>query len=141
LIIVDASILINTSTSVNMKSASTSTTAASFAGCCAPLTAAVLSEDDAVQLAEVLKVLADPVRLRILSLAATAGEVCACDLIEPIGRSQPTISHHLATLVEAGFLTREQRGKWAWYQVVPARLDQLREALGASHAPAGRPRR
>lgn len=122
-----------------MKSAPTTSTTASFAGCCAPLTAAALSEDDAVQLAEALKVLADPVRLRILSLAATAGEVCACDLIEPIGRSQPTISHHLSTLVEAGFLTREQRGKWAWFRIVPARLDQLRQALGPS--PVGRPRR
>lgn len=134
-------ILFNASTNVNMKSDPTTSTAASFAGCCAPLTAAVLSDADAVQLAELLKVLADPVRLRILSLAATAGEVCACDLIEPIGRSQPTISHHLATLVETGFLVREQRGKWAWYRVVPARLDQLREALGTSPMPAGRSRR
>lgn len=103
----------------------------SFGGCCSPLTAEPIGEDDAVALAEALKVLADPARLRLLSLIASApeGEACACDLVEPLGRSQPTVSHHLSTLVDAGFLTREKRGRWAWYQVVPERLDQLRAAL------------
>ena len=57
------------------------------------------------------------------------GEACACDLVEPIGRSQPTVSHHLSVLVDAGLLSREQRGKWAYFRVVPGRLDQLRDAL------------
>jgi ArsR family transcriptional regulator len=102
-----------------------------FAGCCSSLTGEVLGETDAVELADALKVLADPARLRLLSLVASAesGEACACDLVEPLGRSQPTVSHHLSTLVEAGFLTREKRGRWAWYRLVPERLDQLRGAL------------
>jgi ArsR family transcriptional regulator len=101
--------------------------------CCAPLTDDVLSEDDAVELAGMFKLLADPVRLRLLSIVATAarGEICACDLTEPLGRSQPTISHHLSALTEAGLLEREKRGKWAWFRVVPDRLAVLRDALGA----------
>jgi len=107
-----------------------------FEGCCSPLTAAVLDEGDATELADALKVLADPARLRILSLvaSATVGEACACDLVEPLGRSQPTVSHHLSMLVDAGFLTREKRGKWAWYRVVPERLELLRAALAPEPA-------
>lgn len=115
-----------------MTPAPAGTTATSgFAGCCSPLTAEVLGETDAVELADALKVLADPARLRLLSLVASSesGEACACDLVEPLGRSQPTVSHHLSTLVDAGFLTREKRGRWAWYRLVPERLDQLRGAL------------
>lgn len=99
--------------------------------CCGPLTAAPLGEDDAAELAETLKVLADPARLRLLSMVANAagGEACACDLVEPLGRSQPTVSHHLSLLVESGFLTRERRGRWAWYRVVPERLESVRAAL------------
>jgi len=102
-----------------------------FEGCCSPVTASVLDEAGATELADVLKVLADPARLRILSLVASSavGEACACDLVEPLGRSQPTVSHHLSMLVDAGFLTREKRGKWAWYRVVPERLELLRAAL------------
>ena len=104
-----------------------------FEGCCQPLTAGALDEEEAVRLADALKVLADPARLRLLSLVATSptGEACACDLVEPIGRSQPTTSHHLSMLVDAGFLEREKRGKWAWYRIVPDRLDLLRTALGS----------
>jgi ArsR family transcriptional regulator len=100
-----------------------------FRGCCAPLTSTVLDESAAVELAEALKVLADPARLRLLSLVAAAegGEACACDLTEPLGRSQPTVSHHLSVLVEAGFLTREKRGRWAWFRLERERL----QALGA----------
>lgn len=100
--------------------------------CCAPLTEDVLSEDDADELAAMFKLLADPVRLRLLSIVANAaaGEVCACDLTEPLGRSQPTVSHHLSALTGAGLLHREKRGKWAWYRVVPERLAVLRAALG-----------
>ena len=104
--------------------------------CCAPLTAGVLDEHEAEELAGLLKVLADPARLRLLSLVAAApeGEACACDLVEPVGRSQPTVSHHLSLLVDAGLLTREKRGKWAWYRIVPERLAALRDALGPTAA-------
>ena len=81
-------------------------------------------------MAGAFKVLADPVRLRLLSLVAGAEELCACDLVAPPGRAQPTISHHLAVLTTACLLTREQRGRWAWYRVVPERLAVLRDALG-----------
>jgi ArsR family transcriptional regulator len=99
--------------------------------CCTPLTAAVLSEEGAEDLAQLLKVLADPARLRLVSLVAAApnGEACACDLVEPLGRSQPTVSHHLSLLVEAGILEREKRGKWAWYRLVPEQLGALRDAI------------
>ena len=99
--------------------------------CCEPLTAAVLAEAQAVELAAAFKALADPARLRLFSMVASvpAGEACACDLVEPIGRSQPTVSHHLSVLVEAGLLTREQRGKWAYFRVVPNRLAVLRDVL------------
>jgi ArsR family transcriptional regulator len=110
--------------------------------CCAPLTAGALTEDEADELAGLLKVLADPARLRLLSLvaAAEAGEACACDLVEPVGRSQPTVSHHLSLLVDAGLLTREKRGRWAWYRVVPERLAGLRDALDPATRPAGQRR-
>ena len=99
--------------------------------CCTPLTAAGLDEAEASELAELFKALADPARLRLLSLIANApgGEACACDLVAPLERSQPTVSHHLALLVDAGLLTREKRGRWAWYRLVPARLELLRTTL------------
>ena len=99
--------------------------------CCEPLLAGALSEAEAEDLAAAFKVLADPARLRLLSIVANAaaGEACGCDLVEPVGRSQPTISHHLSVLTEAGLLTREKRGRWAWYRIVPERLDVLRDAL------------
>ena len=105
--------------------------ATTITACCEPVTEAALSEDEATQLAAGFKVLADPVRLRLLSLIATApdGEVCACDLTEPVGRSQPTVSHHLSILTDAGLLEREQRGRWAWFRARPDRLEVLRDAL------------
>jgi len=80
------------------------------------------------------KALADPARLRILSMVASSpqGEICACDLVGPSGKSQPTVSHHLSLLVEVGLLTRERRGRWAWFSVVPERLDGLRAVLTSS---------
>jgi len=101
--------------------------------CCQPVRTASLQEDEAIELAAGFKVLADPVRLRLLSLVATAngGEVCACDLPAAVGRSQPTVSHHLSILADAGLLEREQRGKWAWFRMVPGRLEILRAALGS----------
>ena len=106
--------------------------------CCGPVLAAPLDEDAADGLAAAFKVVADPVRLRLLSLIAQAGEICSCDLVIPIGKSQPTISHHLSVLTDAGLLHREKRGKWAWYSVAPDRLAVLRDALGGVPATAGR---
>lgn len=99
--------------------------------CCPTLLSSPLGETEAEDLAAAFKLLGDPVRLRLLSMVATAeaGEVCACEVIGPVGRSQPTVSHHLSALTEAGFLEREQRGKWAWFKVVPERLAVLRDAL------------
>ena len=92
---------------------------------------APLNEDDAAELAALLKTLADPARLRLLSLIAASPEreACACDLVEPLGRSQPTVSHHLTQLVDAGLLEREQRGRWAWFRLVPDRFEQVCAAL------------
>ena len=85
---------------------------------CAPLAAPVLDEDEAVATAELFKALADPGRVRIVNVLATSGEpVCVCELIEPLGLSQPTVSHHLKKLVDVGLLEREQRGKWAYFSL------------------------
>ena len=93
--------------------------------CCTPLSKAPMSEDEASSVADVLKVIADPVRLRIVSIVASSGEVCACDLPALLDRSQPTISHHLSQLVNAGLLEREKRGKWAWFRLHQARLNEI----------------
>ena len=97
--------------------------------CCPSVTAAPLDEQAAADLAQVFAALADPVRLRILSLVAEAGEVCSCNLLEPLGRSQPTVSHHTKVLADAGLIVGEKRGRWVWWRIVPSRLDALREAL------------
>jgi len=97
--------------------------------CCAPLLSSPLSDDDAAELAAVLKALADPVRLKLVSVIAAAGEGCACDFPEVTGKSQPTVSHHLSQLVKAGILEREQRGKWAWFRVNAERLASVNEVL------------
>ena len=103
----------------------------SLTSCCAPLAADTLAEQDAVGLASAFAALADPVRLRLLNLIATApsGEVCACDLVDPVGKSQPTVSHHLKILVDAQLITREKRGVWAWYRARPDKLNELRTFL------------
>jgi ArsR family transcriptional regulator, arsenate/arsenite/antimonite-responsive transcriptional repressor len=98
--------------------------------CCPSLLAAPLGAEAAEELATAFSALADPVRLRLLSLVAEAGEVCSCDLQEPLGRSQPTVSHHTRILAEAGLIVGEKRGRWVWWSVVPDRLDQLRSVLG-----------
>ncbi len=100
-------------------------------GCCSVLEAP-LGDRDAEDLSGAFKALADPVRLRVLSLIASqpSGEVCACDLVAPIGKSQPTVSHHLKVLFEAGLVTKSKRGSWIWYRAVPERLEVLRSALG-----------
>ncbi len=99
--------------------------------CCEPVLVGPLATEEAEELAAAFKLVADPVRLRILSLIANApdGELCACDLPAVIDRSQPTVSHHLSLLTEAGLLTREQRGKWAWFRVNRDRVAVLRDAL------------
>ena len=99
--------------------------------CCPPLLAAPLGEDDAETLATALQALADPARLRLLSLIASCpgAEACGCDLTTPIGLSQPTVSHHLKVLHEAGLLERERRGKWVFYKVRPEPLASIRSAL------------
>ena len=99
--------------------------------CCAPLRAAPLALDQAGDLARRFSALGDPVRLRLLSLLASSPDsaVCACDLVEPVGKSQPTVSHHLKVLRDAGLVTSEKRGVNIWYAVVPAALEVLRDAL------------
>jgi ArsR family transcriptional regulator len=95
--------------------------------CCAPLMREPLGQADAEQLAVTLKALADPARLRLLSIVASSQdqEACVCDLIDPIGLSQPTVSHHLKVLTEAGFLSRSKRGTWAYYRLIPEALEQV----------------
>ena len=99
--------------------------------CCPPITDEAISVDRAGDLATDFKVLSDPVRIRLLSLIASApeGEACACDLNEPLGRSQATVSHHLSLLVKAGLITRQQRGKWAWFAIAPERARFVRWVL------------
>lgn len=101
--------------------------------CCAPLVNEPLGQTDAEQLAVTLKALADPARLRLLSIVASSQgqEACVCDLIDPIGLSQPTVSHHLKVLSGAGFLSRSKRGTWAYYRLVPQALDRVTAALAA----------
>lgn len=101
------------------------------AACCEPLTQSPLSADQAVLLSRHLKALADPARLRLVSLLAASpgGEACVCDLTEPLGLSQPTVSHHLKVLHDAGLLTREKRSTWAYYAVVPEALAAVAEVL------------
>ena len=105
--------------------------AADAGACCAPVTAGVMDVGDAQRLARMFKALGDPTRVRLLSMiAAQAGaEACVCDLTEPVGLSQPTVSHHMKQLVDAGLVTREQRGKWAYYALAPDTLAMLSGAL------------
>ena len=105
---------------------------ATLDACCPPLLAAPLSDEDADELAVAFKALADPVRLRLLSLIAAApdGTACSCDLEEPVGKSQPTVSHHLSLLADAGLITKEKVGRWVNCTVVPERLAALRDVLG-----------
>lgn len=100
-------------------------------GCCPAVLSAPLSEERAEELAVAFAVLADPARLRLLSLLASAegGEACVCDLVEPLERSQPTVSHHLKILSDAGLVTGDKRGRWVWYRIVPERLGQLSSVL------------
>lgn len=108
-------------------------------GCCGPVLQTRLGRDDAETLAGAFKAIADPARLRLLSHIARqpAAEACVCHLIQPLGLAQPTVSHHLKVLADAGLVTRERRGTWMFYRLVPERVAALRDALAL---PAEKPR-
>lgn len=99
--------------------------------CCAPIVRDAMSAEHAATVAARFKAIGDPTRLRLLSLVAAHenAEACVCDLTEPVKLSQPTVSHHLKVLVDAGLLTRSKRGTWSFYALVPGALDQLAEIL------------
>ncbi|MBL7489920.1 helix-turn-helix transcriptional regulator [Frankia sp. AgB1.9] len=105
--------------------------AGTLSSCCTPLAHAPLSAVDAEQLAGVLKAIAVPARLRLLSMiyARDGGEACVCELTEPLGLTQPTVSHHLKVLVDAGLISRDKRGVWAYYRPVPAAMAALAAML------------
>lgn len=108
----------------------TSSTIAVAGACCASVVADSLDQAAAIELSAVFAALADPVRLRLFNLVATASdEVCSCELTEPLGRSQPTVSHHTKVLSDAGLIAGEKRGRWVYWRVVPERLAVLRSAL------------
>jgi ArsR family transcriptional regulator, arsenate/arsenite/antimonite-responsive transcriptional repressor len=98
--------------------------------CCAPLTDSLMSQAEAAHLASLFGALSDPVRLRLLSLVASEGEICSCNLEGPLGKSQPTISHHTKILAGAGLIVGEKRGKWTWWRAVPEQLVAVQRALG-----------
>jgi ArsR family transcriptional regulator, arsenate/arsenite/antimonite-responsive transcriptional repressor len=94
--------------------------------CCAPLAASTLTDEEATATAELFRALGDPARVRLVNLIATSdGAVCQCDLIEPVGLSQPTVSHHMKKLLEVGLVDREQRGKWAYFTLKPEAARKL----------------
>jgi ArsR family transcriptional regulator len=97
--------------------------------CCPSVLDAPLTESDAGELARAFAALADPVRLRLLGLVAAAGEVCSCDLVPALGKSQPTVSHHTKILSEVGLIVGDKRGRWVWWSIVPERLQSVRDAL------------
>lgn len=104
--------------------------------CCEPVLGRSLTPARATDLGSVFAALADPIRLRLFSLIAAADEVCACDLVGELDRSQPTISHHTRVLAEAGLIAGDKRGRWVWWHAVPERIAEMRDVL----APAARPR-
>jgi len=99
--------------------------------CCPSVLAAPLAPRDAAELARMFAALADPARLQVLSILAADvdGEICGCDLVEPLGKTQPTVSHHLKVLADAGLVRGERRGRWVWYSLQTEQLDALRRAL------------
>ena len=108
-----------------------------LAGCCEDVLRSDLSDEDAERAAALFKVLADPARVRLLSIVARspAQEACVCDLVELVDRSQPTVSHHLKVLLGAGLLERERRGSWAYYRLRPGALDTVSRVLGTASTP------
>jgi len=103
---------------------------ATAATCCPPITAGQLSDAESTELAALFAALSDPVRLRLLSIVASEGEVCSCNLEGPLGKSQPTISHHTRVLAEAGLIVGERRGRWTWWRAVPEEILRLQGSLG-----------
>ncbi len=106
-------------------------TAGDVTACCSPLTGGALDSAAAERLASVFKALGDPARVKLVSLIAASegGEACICDLTGPLGLSQPTVSHHMRMLVDVGLVSREQRGKWAYYRVISEALDRIAAAV------------
>ncbi len=105
--------------------------------CCADTLDCALTESEAAPLAKAFAALADPARLRLYTLIASQpGQMCACSLVEPVGRSQPTVSHHLKVLFEAGLIDKERRGSWIWYWAVPGKIDSVVALLGVRQAAA-----
>lgn len=106
--------------------------------CCTPLFEGVIDEPSATEMAPLLAALGDPVRLRIVSMLAAApdGAACGCDLEGPLGLAQPTVSHHIRILREAGLIEGDRRGRWVHYRVVPERLEEIRQALATTAVPA-----
>ena len=106
--------------------------------CCAPLDAPTLSDGQAHATAELFKAIADPARVRAINILATAAEpVCVCNLVEPLGLSQPTVSHHMKKLLDAGIVAREQRGKWAYFSLKPEAIETLAAVTDLKRVDAG----
>jgi ArsR family transcriptional regulator len=106
--------------------------------CCSPILSGHLSPEETAQIAGLFRILGEPARLQLLNLLAAQpkGEACVCDLTAPLGLSQPTVSHHLKVMYEAGLLQKERRGNWIYYRVVPEAIDHLRQALGKAEESA-----
>ncbi|MCV7150635.1 ArsR/SmtB family transcription factor [Mycolicibacterium pyrenivorans] len=123
-----------------MTSAATPVGVDHLAACCSPMTGGILDDAASERLAAVFKALADPARVKLLSLIAAAdcGEACACDLTVPLGLSQPTVSHHMKLLVGAGLVEREQRGKWAYYRVDHDALERVAALIAPGRRPPAR---
>lgn len=115
-----------------MTSAALRLLACDLATCCSPSASGVLDEDAAERLARVFRALGDRHRVRLLSLIAASerGEACVCDLTAPLGLAQPTVSHHMKLLADAGLVIRDQRGKWAYYRIAPETVAPLSDMLG-----------
>jgi ArsR family transcriptional regulator len=126
-----ASTIVNDLSEVPMVKRTTPVAVVDETACCGAVLSPALDGDTATALARGFAALADPTRLRLLSLLASAdeGEVCVCDLTGPVGKSQPTVSHHLKQLADAGLVTGDKRGRWVWYRIRPERLAELRSAL------------
>jgi ArsR family transcriptional regulator len=133
--IIDVSIVVDESMDVNVEAPMPGQTLAVLetapSACCSPITGGVMEIGEAERLARIFKALGDPTRVRLLSLVAAYadGEACICDLTDPVGLSQPTVSHHMKQLAEAGLVTRDQRGKWAYYRVADSALVDLARSL------------
>ncbi|WP_170981084.1 metalloregulator ArsR/SmtB family transcription factor [Mycolicibacterium sp. CR10] len=131
-IVLDASMFVNACGIMGaMPTTIAPLTRSDVAACCSPLTGGVLDNPAAERLASVFKALADPARVKLVSLIAASdgGEACICDLTEPLGLSQPTVSHHMKLLVDSGLVSRDQRGKWAYYRVNTDALDRISAAV------------